>query len=226
MNYPFLHWDILELLTKRYSSENSLGETCKRLRRLRLTKKSLPAFTASLTSVKWLISSSSLSKHRVSIIVAKQGNIPILKQMKHDGCLIIDDEVLGAKEYCYHYDWGRHNTPTFQWLCRQVIKTGFNDWPGYTTREQDELEDLKDYWEWVYYDEYDMHRIYAEEFKEHEGVVDDWFHDENCLISMFNDYEDEELMQYEDDLLAHQIYHDYHVIVVEREIHVLSVHDN
>ena len=212
MNYPLLHWDILELLVKQHSRENSLGETCKRLYRIRPTKKKdVIAFTMSLTSVKWLISSNCLSSRQVSIIAVRQGNIPLLKQMRDDGCLVIDADVLRVNYNCY--DWESHNTPTRWWLYRQVIKAGFDDWPGYTTDEQDELDDR---WEWFLHDEWFAYEIeYALEDERKYEPGDE-----------FNEDEYEEIMQYEDDLLAHQIYHDYHVINDGKEIHVLSVHDD
>lgn len=207
MNYPLLHWDILELIVKRYSCENSLAETCKRLLRARTTKKKyVSAFMSSLTAVKWMMPNDYHSgRQQVSQIVTRQRNIPMLKQMKHDGCLVIDDDVLHDAYDNDRWTW-RKETPTSRWLFQQAIKTGFDDWPEYTTIEQDEFEDR---WECFYEDAWLIYLIDAHEHEENMNCEfhDHWTYHDEWLASLIDEYEYEENMRYEDDLLDHWLHH-------------------
>ena len=93
MDYPLVHWDILELLVKRYSRENSLAETCKRLLHVRPTReKYVNAFTVSLKSVKWIGPSKESRLFLVKAIV-QQNNLQLLRQIDEEGYLINNEDI-------------------------------------------------------------------------------------------------------------------------------------
>lgn len=179
MSHPLLHWDILELLVKRYSRENGLAETCKRLYRVRPTReKYINAFAISLESVKWIRPSKESRSLLIESIV-KQDNLQLLQQMSEEGYLIDNNNVA-----CIAARYGR--LEIIRWAYDQTVTYAWEPYPSTISDiaashgHVEILEFVRDKSGWSF----DEHVSVSAAEKGHLHVLK-WLHEHGCSIPKY-----------------------------------------